>query len=307
MQRRGSVLIITLFVIMSLAGLTLDLSDESGISLTLCGISRDVFLARQAARGGVQVALDRLASDPDKEVDSLDEEWAGFSSMPLPESLPESTDLSGRILDESGKFNLNTLFNENGEIDEKGQARLKRFFRALEVGEEKAVPILDWLDRDDIERMNGAESYYYQGLKEPYSCANGPFMTTGQIMLVKGIEESFSGRDVRDYFTIYTDGKININTASVEVLQTLGDRFDKEVAEAIVAYRKSTVFRNPADLSNVPGMNNDLLNGVTGWVTVKSSAFSIEMQSACSGVSSVARVVAAREKDGMRILYWRTQ
>lgn len=306
-KRRGSVLIITLVIIMSLAGLTMDLSDESGISLTFCSISRDVYLARQAARAGVQAALDRLFLDPDKEVDSLEEEWALFGPVPLPEALPEGMAVSGRISDESGKLNLNTLLDSKGGIDERGKARLTRLFRALEVGEQKADPILDWLDRDEIERMDGAESYYYQGLEEPHVCANGPFLTTSQIMLVKGIAEAFSGRDLQDYVTIHSDGKININTASAEVLQTLSEQFDQNVAEAVVAHRKTSVFHRPEDLKRVPGVNDGLYSGVSGWVTVRSSAFSIEMESSCSGVSAAVRAVAARERDKMKILYWRAQ
>ena len=307
MKRRGSVLILTLVIIMSLAGLTLDLSNQSGLSLALCGFSRDAFLARQAARAGVQVAMERLASDTDKEVDSLDEQWAEFGSMPMPDGLPEGIEVRGRILDESGKLNLNALLNEKGEIDEKMKARLARLFRALDVGEEKAAPILDWLDSDDIERMNGAESYYYQGLDAPHACSNGPFMTVGQISLVKGMGEPLSGKDVRDYVTVYGDGKVNINTASTEVLQSLSDKFDLRIAEAIVEHRKTSVFRIPEDLKKVPGMDDTTFSGVSSWVTVRSSAFSIEMEGACSGVTSAVRAVAQREKDGLRLIYWRVQ
>jgi general secretion pathway protein K len=307
MERRGSVLIITLMIIMSLAGLTLDLSDQSTISLSLCGFSRDSFLARQAARSGVQVALERIASDPDQEVDSLQEEWAAFSSVPLPETLPEELVVSGRIVDESGKLNLNTLLNPKGEIEEKDQRLLIRLFRALGIEEEKAAPLLDWLDKDEIERMGGAESYYYQDLQVPYASANGPLMTLDQIALVKGVAESFQGKDLRDYVTLYSDGKVNINTAPVEVLQALSDKFDRSVAEAIVDYRKTDVFRKTEDLRKIHGMDENLLSGVSEWVTVKSSAFSIEAVGSYSGVSSAVRAVARKEKDGMKLIYWRTQ
>ncbi|RJR42016.1 MAG: general secretion pathway protein GspK [Desulfobacteraceae bacterium] len=306
-KRRGSVLVVTLLIIMSLAGLTLDLSDQSGLSLTLCGFSRDSFLAGQAARAGVQAAMERLASDPDMEVDSLNEPWAVFGSIPLPDGLPEGMEVHGRIVDESGKLNLNTLLNEKGEIDEKMQARLIRLFRALDIGEEKAAPVLDWLDADDIERMNGAESYYYQDLQSPYVCSNGPFMTVGQIRLVKGLGESLTGKDLRDYLTVHTDGKVNINTASPEVLQSLSDKFDSRVADAVVEYRKTMVFMKPEDLRTIPGMDDAVFSGVSNWVTVKSSAFFIEMEGSYSGVSSVVRAVAHRENNATKPIYWRVE
>jgi general secretion pathway protein K len=310
-ERCGSVLVVTLLILMSLAGLTLDLSDETVLSLSLSGFSRDKFVAGQAARSGARFALHLIASDADKDVDTLDEEWAKFTTVSLSEEIAEGPSLTGRIVDESGKLNVNSILNNEGEIDEKRKSQITRLFGIFGVGEEKAVPILDWLDKDDIERMDGAESYYYQGLEDPYPCGNGSFVTVRQIFLVKGLRDlaikgGIEGKKVDDYLTIYSDGKININTASPEVLQSMSDKMDASLAEAIVAHRKTSIFRKPEDLQSVPGMN-EVYSGVSPWVTVKSSAFSVFVESAWSGVTSVARGVAAREKDQVKFVYWQVQ
>jgi general secretion pathway protein K len=299
------VLVVTLLILMSLAGITLDLSDETVLSLSLSGFSRDKFLAGEGARSGARYALHLIASDTDKEVDSLDEEWAKFTTVSLSEGFAEEGAVTGRIVDESGKLNVNSILNDKGEIDENRKSQIIRLFGLLGIGEEKAAPVLDWLDKDDIERMDGAESHYYQELEDPYPCGNGSFLTLRQIFLVKGLSD-LTIKKVDDYLTIYSDGKININTASPEVLQSMSDKIDASLADAIVAHRKNRIFLKPEDFQSVPGMS-EVYTGVSPWVSVKSSAFSVRMESSRAGVSSVARGVATREKDRVKFVYWQVQ
>jgi len=298
-RERGSILLITLLIVMTLVGLVVGFSDESVLSLTLSGYSRDVYRAREAARAGAHAALDRIALDPDRELDGLQDEWAGFEGVSA-EDLPEGVVVTGGIADEGGKLNMNLMVNAKGEIDEKRQAQFLRLFRTLGLDEGRAAPVLDWLDGDEIERMGGAESYYYQGLERPYASGNGPFLTMAQLRLVKGM----SGWDAGKYLTLYSDGKININTAPVEVLQCLSEKIDSALAEAIASHRGTEVFRRPEDVKRVPGMSDEVFNGVSPWVCVSSSAFSIRVNASVGDVSSGVTAVAVRDKDGVRVIYW---
>ena len=125
--------------------------------------------------------------------------------------------------------------------------------------------IIDWIDPNDDISLEGAESEYYQGLSPPYQAKNGPIDDISELLFVKGISQDmywgssstnhpmsaiqqrqnrFGGAimppsysvGLVDLFTPLSDGKININTASAEVLQLLG--VDNNVAEAIVAGRQ---------------------------------------------------------------------
>ena len=309
---RGTVFILAVLIIATLTGLTLGFSEESNIAVTLSSFSRDRFEAELLAGSGVHLTLGRLASDPDPEMDTLEEAWAEFDPPPLDGT--EEVSVSGRITDESGKFNVNTLLNEEGGIDEERAELFLRLLENLGLERDLGVPLLDWLDRDGIERMNGAESYHYQGLDPPYRCADGPLSTIDELFLVKGMPrpknaggESEATVDVRDYLTVYSDGRININTAPPELLQSLSKEMDRGVGEAIASHRRTRPFQEPEALKQVPGVSEEMLSGVSPWLSVTSGAFTVESRATCRDAASEVRAVAVRKDGNLDIIYWRVE
>ena len=126
--------------------------------------------------------------------------------------------------------------------------------------------ILDWIDPDDGTRMAGAESDYYQGLVPPYNAKNGPIDNIDELQLIKGVtREMFFGGSptnsqgfarhrlgfgsapgqtpdypfgLRDVFTPFSYGKVNIFTADDKVLLAiLGN--DTAALQAIKTARES--------------------------------------------------------------------
>ena len=102
--------------------------------------------------------------------------------------------------------------------------------------------ILDWIDPDDNTRPAGAESDYYLGLTPSYNAKNAPIDNLDELQLVKGVtRDMFNGGSsspantpfpehqlgfghapgqepnyafgLRDVFTPFSTGKINILTA----------------------------------------------------------------------------------------------
>jgi general secretion pathway protein K len=308
---RGTALIMTLLIIATLAGLTIGFSGESGVELTLAGYSRDRYRAYIVARSGVELAMALLAKDEDLEMDSLNEDWHQMwqqliTLAMLQELGEEGTTFSAGVVDESGKINLNYLRNEDGEIDEKREEQLLRLFRVLGLKEEMVNPLLDWLDEDDVERQDGAEAFWYQSLEEPYPCANGPFLTPRQVFLVKGMRplEQFEGKRLLDYLTIYSEGKVNINTAPAVVLESLSESLDNSLAEAIIEYRQEVDFVSIDDLREVPGMSDEVFAEIRDWITVKSSYFSMEFNVNANGAVAAIRAYAVREEGKTRPIYW---
>ncbi len=304
---RGTALVLTLLIITTLAGLTIGFSGESGVELTLAGYSRDSYKAHLVARSAIEEVMGLLGADEDLEMDSYNENWHQLENLSVLQGLgDEGITLSGGVVDESGKINVNFLANEAGEIDEKREAQVRRLFRILGLKEEMVNPLLDWLDADDVERQDGAEAYWYQNLEEPYPCANGPFLTPGQIFLVKGMRqaERFEGKRLMDYLTIYSDGKVNINTAPKEVLECLSESMDDAIAAAIIEYRKEEDFTSIDDLRKVPGMSDEVLAEIRDWITVRSSSFSMEFNVNCNGASCVVKAFVVREGGKTKPIYW---
>lgn len=62
-----------------------------------------------------------------------------------------------------------------------------------------ADAMLDWIDADDLVRLNGAEKDYYNKLYPPCNPGNGAFKTMSQIFLVKDFEPMIFWGDAVDY------------------------------------------------------------------------------------------------------------
>jgi len=308
-KKQGFVLVLTLLVITALTGLVVSFSDESSVEMNLAGFSRDNYKATQMARSGIQLALALLDAD-DRTMDSLKEDWSLFGAKPFPEDLPDDASISAKIVDESGKLNVNYLIDNAGKINEERVVQFKRLFKALGIEENLLDPVLDWLDQDNTARLEGAETFYYMSLEHPYRCANSPLQTIEQIFLIKGLKEIAEfgeGKKKRllDFLTIYSDGKVNINTAPKEVLQSLSEKLDDAVAEAIIEYRKEQDFLSIDDLTKVPGVDAGLFDDLKKWITVKSSTFSITAKGTWREATANIKAVCQRKEDGLKLIYWK--
>lgn len=156
----------------------------------------------------------------------------------LPSNEPYSIEIGGRscdvlITDEGGKVNINKLTDDT----RLGFIKFLKSYNLEELTAETITDcILDWLDKDDLHHINGAEKDYYVTLPEPYEPKNGPFDSIEELTLVKGVTPQIFEL-LRNHITIYGSGKINIKFASKEVLMSIPG-ITPEIAEAITILKK---------------------------------------------------------------------
>lgn len=99
------------------------------------------------------------------EVDHLQENWA----KPMPAFPVEDGFISGSLQDESGKFNLNTLVNEQGIPNAQAKAWFEKLLLRVDLPAQLSEAVIDWQDADnETVGAMGAEESYYQGL--PNGC-----------------------------------------------------------------------------------------------------------------------------------------
>lgn len=127
-----------------------------------------------------------------------------------------------RLTTEEARFNINTLLlKSDGGI-------LRRIFISWGLKPDETSRIVDalkdWVDADDNVSLNGAEKREYEkmGFKGlPY---NRPFKDLDEVLLVRGMEALNMVRpDWRDWFTVYGDGRIDINEARPEFISVLAE------------------------------------------------------------------------------------
>lgn len=243
---RGGVLIYSLWVLCFLAIFAAAVGNAVSPYIRTGAYFQNSPRARYAAEAALRAAFDVLARDKN-EYDALTEAWA----QPIPTDPKSAGSLKGipigqgvfsfEIVDEARKINLLKA----------SAATLERFIREVGRADAKtahtvANSLLDWQDADSGTLEGGAENVYYRLLKDPYDVPNRKLEVIEEILWVKGVTPDLF-RKIRDFVTIWGDGKININTASREVLLSVG--CTASLAEKIIA------FRNGQD--ETPGTQDD--------------------------------------------------
>lgn len=156
--------------------------------------------------------------------DHLQETWA----QPMPAFPIDGGYVAGRIVDETGKFNLNTLVKEDGTPNPNAQAFFQALLKRVGLSAELVEAVIDWQDQDDLViGAMGAESAYYGSLPKPYLPSNRSFQSVEELKQVRG----FEGQNyelIRPYVTAIPSktSKININTAPTLLIATINENLN---------------------------------------------------------------------------------
>ena len=161
-------------------------------------------------------------------IDHLQENWA----KPMPAFPVEDGFISGRLLDESGKFNLNNLLKADGSVDDSARRWFEKLLQRVGLPAELSQAVIDWQDADDeTTGAMGAESNYYQGLDPSYLASNTRFHQVEELKLVRG----FEGKNydlIAPYVTALPEAtKINMNTAAPLLLASIDPKLDVKTLE----------------------------------------------------------------------------
>lgn len=175
----------------------------------------------------------------DNQYDHLGEPWSqAVDFLPVEEGV-----LSGALLDLQGRFNLNSLLDDNGAPQPERQAQFMRLLSTLEdikAGEaqELTSAIIDWMDSDtEPTYPAGAEDGVYLSLDRPYRTSNLPFVSVSELRLVQGMTPKLYAA-LRPLVSVRPgEHRINVNTAPIEVLMSLSDKLDPGIAEALATQR----------------------------------------------------------------------
>ena len=188
--REGTVLIVTMWVVLVLAGLALVFARSMRVAAIVTANHVASLEAECIALGASQYIMAKLGSDNGEQADEAAEGedceamqvGQGYFWV-LRSNLEDDDEFDYGLTDEAGKINLNS-------------ASLEMLLRLPEMTAELAASIIDWRDEDSEISAGGAEDEYYLLQAEPYNCKNSPFETVDEILLVKGAsEELLYGED----------------------------------------------------------------------------------------------------------------
>lgn len=306
-NERGMALLITIMTVSLLVAITVQFHKTTWHKYQISSNYMIGGRLKVVADSGLNLGLALLEQDSTENTfDSLLDSWMvadqeDFSDLFIGGRLQLAiTDLTGRL-------QVNSLVRKSEKSEDREQDKILEeeiraiFMRLLLSGsfpvedevEARAIvdSLVDWIDEDDRESDDGAESSYYQSLENPYSCRNGPVRYIEELLLIRGITRPllFGTKDsegLADYVTVHGDsGKININTAPVLVLQSLHSLISDEMVENLDIYR--TDMDNKESLGDIGWYRNS--DGWPGDINFEESLL--------TNVSSYFRITAVGEFD----------
>jgi len=219
-------------------------------------------------------------SDNGGNIDHLQENWA----KPMPAFPVEDGFVSGRLLDESGKFNLNNLLKADGSVDDSARRWFEKLLQRVGLPAELSQAVIDWQDADDeTTGAMGAESNYYQGLDPSYLASNTRFHQVEELKLVRG----FEGKNydlIAPYVTALPEAtKINMNTAAPLLLASIDPKLDVKTLEQELKAKQAefTYFNSVEDLwklNTFSGIEPQNKTDAAAWLDSKSNYFTAQIE-----------------------------
>ena len=253
------------------------------------------WILRAAEQWGARVLMDDARNSS---VDHLGEAWA----QELPPVDSEGYEISGRIEELSGRFNLNNLILDGG-IDARQLEVFQRLLAVLRLPSELAWNVADWLDSDQEPlREGGAESAYYLTLAQPYNAADRPLVSVDELIRVKGMDPA-TLEQLRP-FVCALPGKttVNVDTATPEVLAGLIEGLTLEEAHALSARRERAWFRDVAEFERA--LPQGLVLGAD-MAAVTSDYFVVRARARHGRVSVGSQALFQRQRTGLPKILWR--
>tara|TARA_B100000315_G_scaffold72484_2_gene66032 strand:- start:5479 stop:6648 length:1170 start_codon:yes stop_codon:yes gene_type:complete len=273
----GIALIMTLWIMVLLIAIATEFTHATRTEINTTKNFKEEIASYYLAQAGINLAITEILQDA--EFHALDEEGEiVFGRKSFKENVQDTENFAVKGLEEnaSDRANVvNLISSENRkEInlgtggfsysikDVNGKPNLniiprRTIIKILELSgmgagslrDTIADSIMDWRDKDDLHRFNGAEDDYYLTLSPPYECKNDFFDSVEELIWVKGMTEEIlygtentkknkkSGQEflgIYDMLTVENIEFINPNTVDENLLEIF---YPPDEAEVILLAR----------------------------------------------------------------------
>jgi type II secretory pathway component PulK len=266
---RGVALLLALVSVIALSVIAVGLYQASQPSWEESTLSRARYQAGLLAESGLNIALHPqiAAGDP-----ALRHEPAPGRGWEV------------RITSEGGRFPVNSMTNERLRA-----AAVELFVLwGLDAAAASRVAdsIADWIDADSDPLPNGAENPWYASVDYPQFPPNADFTSLEQLPFVAGMEALERVQPFwRDHFTIRSDGLVDFNAASREIIQAVTGATE-DAAANLVSVRDGDdgiwgtpddyVFRDTGEVQSLLGVSDAEWSDISDLVTVSGTVRRIE-------------------------------
>lgn len=298
--QRGVAVITAILIVALVTSVIVAMIWQNAVRLRQMENLKEMAQAEAVGFAAVDWARAILVEDAKKNaVDHLGEPWA----MPVPTVAAEGGEVSGKIIDQQGLFNLNNLA-PGGNASEAEVLAFQGLLGRLSLPPELANALADWIDTDSAVRFpGGAEDADYLAMDPPRRTANRLLTEVSGLYRVKGYGAA-AVEALRPYVTALPAAtKINLNTALAEVLPLALENGSREDAAAIIAARVKHAFSDRADFDKrLPQLAPRLREAAAGY---NSNYFLVETRVRFGKVRIGRQALLKREGQAWPVVLWK--
>ncbi|MEX2496264.1 MAG: type II secretion system minor pseudopilin GspK [Woeseia sp.] len=259
-RRHRGVALITAMLISALAAIVAyNLAWDNALDVRRTMVLLNHDQAVQIALGAESWVIGILHQDlEDSQNDHLGEIWAtDLPGLPI-----DGGELFGSVEDLQGRFNINNLIDQSGEVDTASLAQFQRLLAALGLDPRFAGIAADWLDANqDAAFPDGAEDSIYTGMTPPYRSANQAVTSVSELAALEGMDKATFDVLAPNITALPGRTDINANTATPAVLRSLDENMSASAVEALLSEREQGGFADiPTAFSSL--VAPDVLNSL---------------------------------------------
>jgi general secretion pathway protein K len=294
-KRRAAAILLALWALFLLSAMVISWALDINARLTLSSSANRALEAEAMACSGAEIAMHPSVKP---------------GSPILRGGLAPHQSYQARITGEAGRLNLNLLLGtENLANIEVVRKYLE--VKGVDLNERDRMIdcLMDWIDPDNLVRLNGAEE------DGDYKPKNQKLRTLDELKRVRGWEEFTARPDWDADFTLSTpDGKIDINWASRDVLLSLPG-FTEPVADRFLQMRRGpddiegteddVVFTNQQEVQIALGFRQDQFNQLANLITVNGPVVRVESVGKSGNFMRTVRMVIFKQGNSIRLISWK--
>lgn len=318
-KKQGAALLVSLWALIILALIVGSFSFQVALEGMLISRKKKQFKAEMLARSGVDYAraiIEQNQRARELEIEALEEDPDQFMQSALYVQRGLST-TSNITITNMGTFSVTIESAENGRnVNTLNREQWIEIFEMANVPSTEWDSLIDcledWIDEGDLHGLNGAESDdpYYE--EQGYPVKNGPLDSVEELLLIKNWNESILyGKPaddegdtiygIADLLTVWGDGKVNLNSATTNVLLSYAEYEDWEL-EGVLESRKG-----------LDGVEGTLDDGIRSIDEVNADGEKFKLQSTFLKVTSIGnagdttyRIEVIMQLQGSRplVVYW---
>lgn len=290
----GMALLLALWALFLLSAMVISWAIDINADLSVSGHSNRILEAEAMACSGAEVALHPAIKR---------------TSPNLKRDVTSRSGYEANITGEGGRLNLNWLVAGEDPV------RLEILRKYLEL---KGVDLnerdrmidclLDWVDPDNLVRLNGAEE------GDNYHPANALLTRIDQVKKIKGWAAFTSKPGWDDDLTLNSSGPIDITWASRDVLlalpgmtEPLVDAFlqIRQGADGIDGTDDDPQFKSLEEIRGVLGLNPDQFAALNAIVGFKDPVFRIVSVGRSGDTKRVVQMVVRKVGNGAQMITWK--